>query len=136
MPCSEGGIFIGINIRFTIPLEPVTKKNSGRIIRAGQRYRVIPSAVYERYEHDCGYFIKGRGEMIDAPIEITCRFYMKTHRRVDLTNLLNAIDDILVHYGVISDDNSSVIVSHDGSRVYHDKDFPRTEVDIHDAHTS
>jgi len=55
---------------------------------------------------------------------------MPTRRRVDLTNLLEAIDDVLVHYGVLSDDNSSIIVSHDGSRVLYDKARPRTEVTI------
>ena len=48
----------------------------------------------------------------------------------DLTNLLEAIDDILVSYGVLSDDNFTVIVSHDGSRVYIDKENPRTEITI------
>ena len=118
-------------ISFTIPLEPVTKKNSGRIIKVGNYPRLIPSRTYERYEEDCGYFIKGKLMKISEPIEVTCRFYMSTRRRVDLANLLNAIDDILVHYGVISDDNSSIIVSHDGSRVLYDKNDPRTEVDIH-----
>lgn len=55
---------------------------------------------------------------------------MPTKRRVDLTNLLEAIDDILVLNGVLSDDNSQIIVSHDGSRVYYDKQNPRTEVEI------
>ena len=53
-----------------------------------------------------------------------------TKRRVDLTNLLEAIDDVLVKYGVLKDDNSEIITSHDGSRVLYDKDRPRTEVVI------
>jgi len=120
-----------MQIKFTIPLDPVTKKNSGRIIKVGNYHKLIPSKAYERYEQDCGYFIKGKHKRIGEPVEVTCRFYMKTQRRVDLANLLNAIDDVLVHYGVLEDDNSNIIVSHDGSRVYHDKDSPRTEVDIH-----
>lgn len=55
---------------------------------------------------------------------------MPTKRRVDLTNLLEAIDDVLVKYGVLKDDNSEIITSHDGSRVLYDKDNPRTEVVI------
>lgn len=51
-------------------------------------------------------------------------------RRVDLTNLLEAIDDVLVHTRVLEDDNSNIIVSHDGSRVLYDKENPRTEVYI------
>lgn len=67
---------------------------------------------------------------ISAPVNVKCLFYMPTRRRCDLTNLLEAIDDVLVTYGVLADDNSNIIVSHDGSRVLYDKDNPRTEVVI------
>ena len=45
---------------------------------------------------------------------------------MDLTNLLESIDDVLVRAGVLKDDHSGIIVSHDGSRVLYDKDNPRT----------
>ena len=67
---------------------------------------------------------------IDQPVNVAAKFYMPTRRRVDLTNLNEALHDILVHYGVLSDDNAKIIVSTDGSRVYWDKDNPRTEVII------
>lgn len=119
------------DICFTIPLAPVTKKNSGRIVMAGGKYpRLLPSKAYEEYERACGLYIPCRGAMISEPIEVTCLFYMQTRRRVDLANLLNAIDDVLVKYGVVEDDNSRIIVSHDGSRVLYDKTSPRTEVVI------
>jgi Holliday junction resolvase RusA-like endonuclease len=55
---------------------------------------------------------------------------MGTHRKCDLTNLLEAIDDVLVKAGVIEDDNYTIIASHDGSRVHYDKENPRTEIII------
>ena len=55
---------------------------------------------------------------------------MKTKRRVDLTNLLEAVDDMLVKAGVLADDNRDIVAGHDGSRVYYDKDNPRIEIDI------
>ena len=67
---------------------------------------------------------------IDTPCEVRCLFYMPSRRRVDLTNLLESVDDALVAAGVLADDNSQIIVSHDGSRVLYDKDNPRTEVSI------
>ena len=67
---------------------------------------------------------------IEEPVEVKCLFYMPTRRRVDLTNLLESIDDVLVRAGVLKDDHSGIIVSHDGSRVLYDKDNPRTEVFI------
>ena len=118
------------DIRFTIPLPPVTKKNSQRIINCGKYRKIAPSKAYERYERDAGYFIPHRGERQERPCEVACRFYMPTRRRVDLTNLPEAVDDVLVHYGVLADDNSRIIVSHDGSRVLYNKAAPRTEVTI------
>ena len=56
---------------------------------------------------------------------------MPTRRKCDLTNLLQAIDDIMVKAGLIEDDNYKVIQSHDGSRVYYDKNAPRTEIYIY-----
>ena len=57
---------------------------------------------------------------------------MPTKRRVDLTNLLEAVDDVLVRAGVLKDDHCGIIVSHDGSRVLYDKDNPRTVLFIRD----
>lgn len=57
-------------------------------------------------------------------------FYMNARRKVDLTNLLEACDDILVKYEVLADDNCLIVASHDGSRVFYDKENPRTEIEI------
>ena len=89
---------------------------------------VRPSSQYGHYEKDCSVFLKALG--INQPVNVAAKFYMPTRRRVDLTNLNEALHDILVHYGVLSDDNTKIIVSTDGSRVYWDKDNPRTEVII------
>lgn len=61
---------------------------------------------------------------------LRCIYYMPTRRKVDLCNLLAATCDILVKHGILEDDNSSVIPSHDGSRVEYDKEHPRTEITI------
>lgn len=117
-------------LKFTIPLAPVTKKNSQRIVDCGQYRKILPSKAYVQYEKDAGYFLPDRGKSHTGPCEVVCLFYMPTKRRVDLTNLLEAIDDVLVKYKVLYDDNSEIIKSHDGSRVLYDKDHPRTEVVI------
>ena len=118
----------------TIPLAPVTKKNSNEIHvnhATGRRF-VAPSQRFKDYQAACGYFIM-RGDVkpvTDYPVNIKCLFYMPTKRRVDLTNLLEAIDDVLVHYGVIEDDDNKHLAGHDGSRVLYDKENPRTEIYI------
>lgn len=115
-------------MKFTIPIEPRTKKNSQRIIIAGNRPMIIPSKQYKDFEEEALWFIKPEG--IDYPVNVKAVFYMKTKRRVDLTNLLEALDDVLVKGGLLTDDNSQIIASHDGSRVRYDKNNPRIEVEI------
>lgn len=116
--------------KICIPLPPVTKKNSQRIgyrnINGKQVPFIIPSAKYKQYEEDCGFFLKPLG--ISEPINIRAVFYMSTRRKVDLTNLNEALHDALVTNGTLEDDNSSIVVGTDGSRVLYDKENPRTEV--------
>lgn len=118
-------------IKFTIPLAPISKKNSQRILlnRATGKPFIMPSAQYKQYEKDAALFIP-RGVRIDTPVNVKCLFYMPTKRKCDLTNLLEAIDDILVKKGLLADDDYTVVQSHDGSRVYYDKSNARTEVYI------
>ena len=114
----------------TIPICPRTKKNHSQVITVNGRPRVIPSKQYAQFEKDCGAYINCKQLGIDYPVNIKCVYFMDTKRKVDLINLLGATMDILVHYGVIADDNSKIAASHDGSRVDYDKDNPRTEITI------
>lgn len=115
-------------IEFTIPLTPITKKNSQQIVIVKGRPMIIPSKYYKQYEKDCKYFLEPL--MINYPVNIKCIYYMPTKRRVDITNLLSATHDVLVKYKVIEDDNSKIVYSVDGSRVFYDKNNPRTEISI------
>lgn len=118
-------------IHFTIPVEPRTKKNSQQIILVKGRPMIFPSKQYKAYEKEAlQYLLFNDVEMIDKPVCVTCYFYMKTRRKVDLTNLLEAIDDILVKADILKDDDYRILESHDGSRVYYDKENPRTEIFI------
>ena len=119
-------------ISFTIPLKPVSKKNSQQILinRATGRPFIMPSKQYKQYEKDAMNFIPKGMEAIDYPVNVRCEFYMPTRRKVDLTNLLEAVDDIMVKAGLLQDDHSGIVAGHDGSRVLYDKEHPRTEVEI------
>lgn len=123
-------------IEITVPLAPVTKKNSMRIMHSSKTGKpfIMPSQKYMDYEAEAVWHCKiaTLRRLIEDPVEVKCLFYMPTRRRVDLTNLLESIDDVLVKPGVLKDDHSGIIVSHDGSRVLYDKDNPRTEVYIAD----
>lgn len=109
---------------------PVTKKNSSRIIPMRDRFRLLPSRAYELYERDCLAQISRPPFAINQPVNLSCAYFMPTHHRVDLANLIEATQDILVKAGVLADDNSCVVVSLDGCRVRYDKRDPRVEIDI------
>lgn len=130
-----------------IPLNPKTKKNSQEIrfrkagingffkkTKYGFKYVGIPfiaqSESFEQYEKECRWFLRKPPEPISEPVNVKCIFYRDSERRCDLTNLLEAVDDILVNAGILKDDNFKVIISHDGSRVFVDKIKPRTEITI------
>lgn len=122
-----------VKLQFTIQGEPRTKKNSSRIIKIklnnGKSYnKVMPSKQFEQYQKDCVWFLPKLSEPICQPVNLSCVYYMGTRRKVDLLNLLNATADILVHYGVLADDNKDIVASVDGSRVLYDKGNPRAEI--------
>lgn len=120
-------------MRITIPGRPITKKNSMRLVQSGGRTFPVPSKQFAEYQERAGYFIPCKWTAISFPVNIRCMYYMPTHGKVDLTNLLEATCDILVHYGVIQDDHSGIVISHDGSRVRYDKENPRVEIEITEA---
>lgn len=119
-----------MELKFEIPLDPKSKKNSQQVITIKGRPIIVQGTVYKKYEKECEPFIPKADAPINFPVNVKCVFYRATKRAVDLTNLLAAIDDILVKYGVIADDNRNILASHDGSAVYWDKERPRTEITI------
>ena len=122
-----------MKLTYTIYGKPITKKNSQRICynKATGRRFVRPSQQYEDYAAAASYYLKPSPVVpVDTPVNVQCIYYMPTHHRVDQANLLEATLDILVEYGVLADDNSNIVVSHDGSRVMYDKNNPRTEITI------
>ena len=111
-----------------------------QIIKVGNRPRVIQSKKYRQYEKDALMLIKKPKEPISAPVNLRCVFYRATKHRVDLSNLIEAAQDVLVKAGVIEDDCYKIIKSLDGCRVEFDKENPRTEIEIeeviHDSQTA
>ena len=117
-------------LHFTLDVVPHSKKNSSQIctLKNGKTI-LLPSKLYKQFEKECLSLIsKDLKVNINTPVNIKAHFYCKTKRKIDLTNLLEALDDMLVKAGVIEDDNRNIIAAHDGSRVYWDKERPRIEI--------
>lgn len=116
--------------KFTIQCEPKTKKNSGRIIinRKTGKPQYIPSKEFKEYEKEAAVFVPRLH--ISTPVNVQAIYYRASKKRVDLTNLHEALHDLLVDCGCLEDDNANIIIGTDNSRVMIDRKNPRTEVTI------
>ena len=123
-------------IVFTMDLAPITKKNSQRMIRVinkeTKKARMIPcpSSQYKKYSKACAAYMPSIDGPIKDYINICAKYYLAERRPTDLTNLNEALHDILTDYGVIIDDDNLCVGATDGSRVFYDTEHPRTEVEI------
>ena len=113
----------------TIPINPKTKKNSMQMITK-PRPRLIQSKAYREYEKDCLTILKRPSEPLNGELHVMAKYYRGTAHRCDITNLNGALHDILTKAQLIKDDNFKIVKSTDGSRVYIDRENPRTEVTI------
>lgn len=105
---------------------PRTKKNSGRIVRAGKRQRLLPSAAFERWQ--AGALLNPRPQPLpDQRYNLAATVYRDANRG-DLIGYLQAVCDLLEHVGVVSDDK--LIAAFDGSRALVDSKRPRVEVTL------
>ena len=129
-------------IRYLIKGDPRTKKNSPMIAGAGKRCPVCKKhekqwirqgKAHDQYKAAALLQLKTQPRPprpIECPVNCKYLFYKQTRGIVDGLNLQAAVDDLLVEAGILADDNSCIVVAHDGSRVLYDKDNPRTEIII------
>ena len=115
-----------------IPLLTRSKKNSLQILTNSKTGRpfVAQSKLYKEFEKQCWNYLYKYQLNIDYPVNLKCIFYTPDRRKRDLVNLLNSIQDVLVKCRVISDDNSNIVQSVDGSRIIYRKDEPETIIEI------
>ncbi len=119
-----------------LPLLTRPKKNSQNIIwnKNTGKPMIIQSKQYLEFEKMCKPFLSKYSNLkINQPINLKCTFYVPDKRVRDLTNLLNSIQDVLVRYRVLMDDNYNVVKSVDGSRIIYEKGKEFTIVEIEET---
>ncbi len=123
--------------RLTILGVPRVKKNNQSVVMARSKSgRYFPKKVdtpaYKRWHKDAipQINLQKPSLEIDFPINLACKFYMDSTVKVDLSALYEGIQDVLVELNVITDDNYTIVASHDGSSVEVDRVNPRMEITI------
>lgn len=109
------------------------KKNNQNIIwnKKTGKPMIIQSKQYLEFEKMCKPYLKDYGGLnINTKINLKCTFYVAEKRRRDLCNLLNAVQDILVKYQVLEDDNYNIVAGVDGSRIIYEKGREETIIEI------
>ena len=122
-------------LKIELPILCRSKKNSQRIIINSRTRKpmIIQSQEYLNFERECAYFLKRYKTNIDYSVNVKCTFIVPDKRRRDLTNLENAIADILVKYEILKDDNYNIIQSWDGSRIIYKKGIEKIIIEINKA---
>lgn len=137
-----------MSLLYIIPGQPYVKKSNQRVIhhQALKRQIKIDTPSYQLWHQDALKRLERYGfnpnfkeqkkfqpdleAMINYPVNLQCRFFMKTNARVDLSALYEGIQDVLVEVGCLKDDNWHIVASHDGSGVEKDAERPRMEITI------
>lgn len=89
---------------------------------------VIQSKKYLEFERECKKYIPVMEDPINFPINLSCKFYVNDARKRDIVNFVEAVQDILVKYGVLEDDNYNIVASVDNCTMEIDRENPRVEI--------
>lgn len=119
--------------RFVIHGSPIVKKNTQKAGIIAGHMRIYYSRQYKDWLRSAAYELslqRRPAEPISTPIILSCKFFMQSNRRVDLSALYEGIQDLLVTAGVLEDDNFKIVIGHDGSRVSKDAGDPRMEIEV------
>ena len=120
------------SINFIVNVNPRSKKNSQEIVfnrKTGKRM-VIQNKRYTEFEKECKQYMPKLDKPINYPINLQCKFYVCDARKRDIANYLEAIQDVLVKYKVLEDDNYNIVSSLNGCSMEIDRENSRIEISI------
>ena len=121
-----------MSLRLVIPGCIRSKKNSKRIYATGRFKKVLPSKAYELWEAGARASALDQLTQWHCPViymggcAVNAQIYFKG-QRPDLSGALESIGDCFE--GILWE-NDKQIESWDGSRLIHDKDNPRVELEV------
>lgn len=121
-----------------IPGQPVVKKNNQKVVFKHGRSFKIDTVAYRTWHALAAKELtlwSRPSTPISYPVILQIEFFMRSRRRIDISNLYEGIQDVLVEMGVLMDDSCIVVIGHDGSRVYYDPENPRMRITIYEVKT-
>ena len=119
-------------LKIVIPVIPRSKKNSQEIVfnRKTGRRMVIQNKRYTEFEKKCKEYMPTLEKSINDSVNLSCHFFVPDARKRDIANYLEAIQDILVKYKVLEDDNYNIVSSLNNCKMEIDRKNPRIEINI------
>lgn len=123
-----------MNLSFTIPGAPRTKKNHGRVVKRGNRKFHVPSEAFETWNSEAQFHLMrvrtsrgGRAWIANHGADnVNCHAtFFRDANRGDAVGYYQALADALQESGILQ--NDAQIVSWDGSRLMKSAE-PRIEV--------
>lgn len=112
-----------------------TKKTSNRLVFAGGRPRVLPSAPFEKWNKSAQMQLakwkseNNHTQPIEVSVNCRARFFLEASRG-DAVGYYQALADALQEAGIVK--NDSQLKSWDGSRLFKDAYKPRIELVLED----
>lgn len=123
-------------LKITLYGQTRPKKNSKQIVRIHGRPMVISSKRYMEWHKNAIDQLEKANvpkNKIDYEVEVKCKFYQEDRRPRDLSNMIESINDLLVDYEFLADDNRKIIkklIITDGGVV--GKEAARAEVEVNE----
>jgi Holliday junction resolvase RusA-like endonuclease len=120
-------------MRITLYGRIPSKKNSKNIIKRWWRTFIVSSKEYIKWEKEqIEYLWDNQTEILEwlPPYKIEYNFYLPDKRKTDLSNKVESINDMLVKFWCIEDDNCEIIQELHIYFKWVDKENPRCEIDI------
>jgi len=98
-----------------------SKKSSQRIVKLYRGLRLLPNEKYSKWESGAIYQLLAQKndlnlKTIEKEVHVKALIYRNTKRKIDLSNLIQSIHDVLERAKIIK--NDFLIYSVDGSRRY------------------
>lgn len=99
--------------------QPASKKNSMQLVIVNDRFIPVPSKSYRTWMKIARPQVRAQvrdldGLPMDRPVHLKVLAYRHTKRKIDLSNIYAAVEDMLQAFRILKDD--SLVEHHDGSR--------------------